>query len=285
MSIRTYVVTAVLLASAAKAPAATFTLNLSTMGPIGTSVVTSSPTGISCGGAFHVCSSTFTAGSTVTLTNVVGSTVVFAGWGGPARCSNNSSTCRVLMSANKSITAQYNPVLSVSLAGNGAGTVYSSSSSINCSNTNGCANGGSVTHSYYPGTIIVLKSSPTVNSAFVAWTGSGCGFVSTCTVTMDSYKTVVATFTVTGPIPIMVTKTGTGQGFITSSPAGINCGTTCLAYFNFNSTVTFTATPMAGYSFTGWSNAGCASTGTCVVIATSAAQGLGGAYSPSAAFY
>lgn len=285
MNIRTYIVTAVLLASAAKAPAVTFTLDLSTSGPVSTSVITSSPTGISCGNGYAVCSSTFTEGSTVTLTNVVGSTVVFAGWGGPAGCSNNSSTCRVLMSANKNLTAQYNPVLSVSLAGDGAGTVYSSSSSINCNSANGCANGGSVTHSYYPGTVVVLRSSANVNSAFVAWTGSGCGFVSTCTVTMDSYKTVVATFTATGPIPIMVTKSGTGTGFITSSPAGINCGDTCLAYFNFNSTVTFTATPMSGYSFTGWSNAGCASTGTCVVIATTAAQGLGGAYSPSAAFY
>lgn len=61
---------------------------------------------------------------------------------------------------------------------------------------------------------------------------------------------------------IKVTKTGTGAatGTITSSPAGIDCGATCDASFNQNSTVTLTAVPN-GTTFQGWGGqTGCSGT-------------------------
>lgn len=63
---------------------------------------------------------------------------------------------------------------------------------------------------------------------------------------------------------LTVTKAGTGSGTVTSSPAGINCGTSCAADFAFNSTVTLTAAPATGSTFAGWSGA-CKGTGTCSV--------------------
>ncbi len=60
-------------------------------------------------------------------------------------------------------------------------------------------------------------------------------------------------------------KSGTGQGTITSSPAGINCGATCSNAFDDGTQVTLTATPTAGSTFTGWSGAGCSGTGSCQV--------------------
>jgi hypothetical protein len=50
-----------------------------------------------------------------------------------------------------------------------------------------------------------------------------------------------------------VSKTGTGNGTVTSSPSGISCGIACSYEFDANSVVTLTATPAAGSGFAGWS--------------------------------
>jgi hypothetical protein len=52
---------------------------------------------------------------------------------------------------------------------------------------------------------------------------------------------------------LTVIKSGLGTGTVTSSLAGINCGATCNAPYNYNTSVTLTATPDAGSVFSGWS--------------------------------
>ena len=52
-----------------------------------------------------------------------------------------------------------------------------------------------------------------------------------------------------------MTKTGTGSGTVTSSPAGINCGTDCTENYNSSTSVTLTAAATTGSTFTGWSGA------------------------------
>lgn len=53
---------------------------------------------------------------------------------------------------------------------------------------------------------------------------------------------------------------GSGIGRVRSDVPGIDCGTLCQAQFPLNSSVTLTATPAAGSSFSGWSgDAGCGS--------------------------
>lgn len=64
-------------------------------------------------------------------------------------------------------------------------------------------------------------------------------------------------------------KSGTGQGTVTSAPAGISCGTTCSHVYDDGTQVVLTATPTAGSTFTGWSGAGCSGTGTCQVTLSS----------------
>jgi hypothetical protein len=63
----------------------------------------------------------------------------------------------------------------------------------------------------------------------------------------------------------MVMREGSGGGAVTSTPAGISCGSTCEADFDGGASITLTATPDATSTFTGWSGAGCSGTGTCVV--------------------
>lgn len=275
---------AALLACASQSSAA-FLLSISTIGPVGTARVTSSTGGIVCGNGSSACSASIAAGSTVTLTEVQGSTTVFAGWGVDG-CRDNSSTCAVLMDAPKTVTARFNPVLSLRLSGNGLGSVSGSSNTISCNYFNGCAGGGAVTQSFLPGSVVILTASTGAFSSFTGWTGGGCSTASTCTVTVNSYTAVVATFTSAGPFTIKVSKGGDGLGTVTSSPAGISCGGVCSSTFTAGTPVTLTASTGTGSYFAGWANGGCSSTSTtCVVTSTSAQQGLGGTVSPAAFFY
>jgi hypothetical protein len=49
---------------------------------------------------------------------------------------------------------------------------------------------------------------------------------------------------------------GGGGGTVVSSPAGINCGSTCAANFTAGIPITVNATPSPGYVFAGWSSPG-----------------------------
>lgn len=62
-----------------------------------------------------------------------------------------------------------------------------------------------------------------------------------------------------------VEKEGSGSGTVTSSPAGIECGSECSAGFEEGTEVTLTATEAIGSTFTGWSGGGCSGTETCVL--------------------
>ena len=70
---------------------------------------------------------------------------------------------------------------------------------------------------------------------------------------------------------LTVAEAGTGSGTVTSSPAGISCGSTCSMNFATSSQVTLTAAAASGSTFAGWSGAGgCSGTGTCVLTMSAA---------------
>ena len=71
-----------------------------------------------------------------------------------------------------------------------------------------------------------------------------------------------------GPVQLTVTKAGTGS--VTSTPGGIDCGSSCAASFAAGTAVALTATPAAGWVFMGWSGAGCAGAGSCSLTLTTA---------------
>src|SRR5262245_21026722 len=68
-----------------------------------------------------------------------------------------------------------------------------------------------------------------------------------------------------GPFSLTVSRAGNGEGQVSSSPAGIDCGYSCQASFDADTTVTLTATtPDPSSVFTGWSG-DCSGTGSCQV--------------------
>jgi hypothetical protein len=84
----------------------------------------------------------------------------------------------------------------------------------------------------------------------------------------------VAVFTAGPAKPLLtVKKTGNGEGTVTSTPTGINCGTECSSEFEENEKVNLEETPKEGSKFVGWSGA-CSGTGSCEVT-MSAAQEVG----------
>jgi endoglucanase len=75
-----------------------------------------------------------------------------------------------------------------------------------------------------------------------------------------------------GPAPgytLTVTRAGTGAGAVTSTPAGVSCGTACSATFASGTSVTLSAVASSGSTFAGWGGA-CTGTGTCTVTLSQA---------------
>jgi hypothetical protein len=71
--------------------------------------------------------------------------------------------------------------------------------------------------------------------------------------------------TIPPTVILTINKTGGGAG--TVSGGGINCGTTCSAPVAVGSTITLTATPLSGSTFSGWSG-DCTGTGSCALSMT-----------------
>ena len=161
------------------------------------------------------------------------------------------------MNANKNVTATFHKLqytLTGTITGTGSGTV-----NVNPPNVNYTS---SFTRTYNSGTSVTLTATPAAGSYFAGWSGD-CSGTGTCAVTMNSNKSVTATFTLV-TYTLSVVKTGTGSGTVTSSPAGINCGSTCSAGYTSGTSVTLTASPSSGSYFAGWSG-DCSGTGTCAV--------------------
>ncbi len=148
-------------------------------------------------------------------------------------------------------------LLTVSKAGTGMGTITSTDSGINC--------GSDCSESYLEGTIITLTATADLGSTFTGWSGA-CSGTGICEVTLSMAQNVTATFAldVVPTYTLSVTKDGTGAGTVTSSPAGIECGSTCTADFDEDTLVTLTATADLGSTFNGWSGA-CSGTSSCAV--------------------
>lgn len=137
----------------------------------------------------------------------------------------------------------------------GVGSVASAPVGVDC--------GVTCTAKFTSGQPVTLTTSPAAGYTFAGWSGA-CSGTDVCTVTMDANKAVTATFEILTPPTYTLTVSKIGQGKITSSPDGIDCGSACSAEFSQGTSVSLNVEPEAGYAFGGWSGA-CAGTGPCVL--------------------
>jgi len=79
---------------------------------------------------------------------------------------------------------------------------------------------------------------------------------------------LVITYTATpSTFALTVAMVGSGSGIVTSSPPGIDCGSSCTTTYTSGTSVTLNATPASDSVFTGWSGA-CSGTAPCTVNLT-----------------
>jgi hypothetical protein len=240
----------------------------------GSGIAVSSPVGLSCG---LDCSQAFAIGSSVTITATAFTGSSFAQWTGcGATAGAGQSTCQVIMSSARTITATFTSFpLTVVKTGTGAGTVTGSapgggatSAPINC--------GSICKSSNAAGTTIALTATPDPGSSFTSWAGCSSTAGTSCSATMNTARTVTANFSAAR---LTVVKKGTGTGTVTSvaNPANgtsvnINCGTTCFSNNAKDTVVTLTAVPDAGSNFLSWVDCASAVGPTCTVTMTTAAR-------------
>ena len=179
------------------------------------------------------------------------------------RCGAGSSAAAVrgFIRLNSAVPINYSrPTLNVSVANGAGGTVASSPPGIACPPT--CSAG------FDEGVPITLSATPAAGASFAGWSGA-CSGAGVCQVTLAASASVTATFA----YPLTVTRTGMGSGSVSSTPAGILCGSTCGATFVAGSTVTLAATPSASSRFTGWLGA-CSGTDACTVTMDAARSAI-----------
>jgi hypothetical protein len=241
--------------SCATIPITTFALGLTKSGT-GSGSVTSNPAGITCG---TDCSEAYSSGTIVSLIATPDSGSTFAGWSGDSDCSDGNLT----MTANKACTASFtlNPAgyaLTVNIAsgmsngGSGSGTITSSPVGINC--------GSDCSEIYSSGTLVSLTAIPASGSTFAGWSGDADCLDGV--VTMTANKSCAATFKLD---TATLTVVRSGNGTVTSSPSGINCGTACSTSYAKGTKVTLSANASPDSRFAGWAGGGCQGLGDCTV--------------------
>jgi hypothetical protein len=70
-------------------------------------------------------------------------------------------------------------------------------------------------------------------------------------------------------LTVTINKIGAGTGTVTSTPAGISCGSTCQATYAYGTAITLSAAPDANQRFMGWDSTACTGMGTCAFAPTS----------------
>jgi hypothetical protein len=162
------------------------------------------------------------------------------------------------MDQAKSVSATFTHIpYSLSVSVSGSGNVTSSPSGIDC--------GSTCSAKFNSGTQVTLTASPASGWTFSNWGGACSGNSATCALTISGDTSVSATFTqITYPLSVSII--GSGGGKVTSTPSGIDCGSTCSTNFSYGTQVTLAASPANGWGISGWGGACSGIASTCTIV-------------------
>jgi len=174
----------------------------------------------------------YTAGEDVGLQATPNTGYAFTGWSGDLSGTSNPTT--ITMDSDKSITAGFAPVSSP--------TTYT----LTTIATNGTINGqsGTTETEYEAGESVEISATAADGFEFTGWSGSLSGTSNPTTITMDSDKSITASFSVISPTTYTLTTNAT-NGTIAKAPS--------LPEYEAGEDVDLEAIPNPGYVFTGWS--------------------------------
>lgn len=157
-------------------------------------------------------------------------------------------------SAQNAPTSSANYTLTVSLFGNGSGTVTSSDGKLACTQSPLTASSTGCTTTYTPGSQVNLVAAPTVGSHFDGWHTVGCADNSlSCSVTMDDAQTISSSFT----FDTLFLDTVGGSGSITATVNGVTNTSGCAPsgchwFYPAGTTITLSVVPDSGYTVDHW---------------------------------
>jgi Divergent InlB B-repeat domain/Beta-propeller repeat len=249
-------------ASFAQRPRSSLTITVQGDGGVGVYTAEFSP---GCTPTDSPCTYQVLQGEQVDLSPFGFENDTFQHWGGFCSGTDPSGCSFTMPTTATSVTATFtnNATRTLNMfksPGNG-GTVTSSPSGISCGRS--CDN---VSHGFTKGAAVTLTATPASGFNFIGWSGDTCetGTGTTCGYTMNDDHTVTANFLAKNTKTLTVTKP-TG-GSVTSDPAGIDCGTSCVADFGTNLVANLTAHPAAGFTFGSWVGQSGCNTPTCGVF-------------------
>jgi uncharacterized repeat protein (TIGR01451 family) len=238
-----------------KVPAAQALLTVTGAGS-GTGTVTA--TGINCTSTASLtsgdCSQSYDENTIVSLTATASGGSIFTGWGGD--CSGTTSPLSVTMSADKTCTATFQKLYTLTIVGLGTGDGTVTATGINCTIAAGVAS-SDCSEVYDHGTVVSLTATASGGSIFTGWSNCSSSTNTSINITMDANKTCTATFQTA--YTLTITGAGTGDGTVTAT--GINCTISagvasgdCSEVYLANTLVSLSAAAGTNTLFTGWSN-------------------------------
>jgi hypothetical protein len=160
-----------------------------------------------------------------------------------ARLALSSLVVLVLFAASGTPAAATTYTLGITASGAGAAVVANPPGTLA-----GCSTSGRCFYRFESGTPVRVTAISSSSGRLARWLGACSGSASTCSLVMDTSKTLIARFT---PVLLFADQIPSGFGTVDVTPSGASCGSGCRSY-PYGTPVTLAAHASPGFAFQRW---------------------------------